>query len=97
MHTERIKELNLRNDIDLIESVGVKLHYNKNIDEKLFEELKNEYHFIYIAVGAKKSKKLKIDGEYLPGVYDQLSFLFKVRSGQNTLLAHLEEILKRRL
>jgi len=84
----RLSDEQVNDDINLIESVGVKLHYNKNVDEEFFQQLKKENNFIYIAVGAKKSKKLKIKGEDLPGVYDQLSFLFKVRSGENFILGN---------
>ncbi len=79
----RLSDDQVKNDIDLIESVGVKLHYNQNVDEEIFNQLRAENDFVYIAVGAKNSKKLKIEGENLNGVYDQLSFLFKVRSGEN--------------
>jgi putative selenate reductase len=79
----RLSDDQVKNDIDLIESVGVKLHYNQNVDEEMFNELKEKNDFVYVAVGAKNSKKLKIEGEKLKGVYDQLSFLFKVRNGED--------------
>jgi putative selenate reductase len=79
----RLSNDQVKNDIELIESVGVKLHYNQNVDEEMFEKLKLNKDFVYIAVGAQKSKKLKIEGEDLPGVYDQLGFLFKVKNGYN--------------
>ena len=78
----RLSDDQVKNDIDLIESVGVKLHYNQNVDEEMFNQLRAKNDFVYIAVGAKNSKKLKIEGENLNGVYDQLSFLFKVRNGE---------------
>ena len=78
----RLSDEQVKNDIYLVESVGISLHYNQNVDEDFFQRLKKENDFIYIAVGAKKSKKLNIEGEKLPGVYNQLDFLFKVRSGE---------------
>lgn len=78
----RLSDEQIKDDIELIESVGVRLHYNQKVDEKFFNQLKKENDFVFIAVGAKDSKKLKIEGEELEGVYDQLSFLFKVRSGK---------------
>lgn len=84
----RLSDHQVKNDIDLIESVGVKLHYNKNVDEEFYHQLKKENDFVYLAVGAKKSKKLKIEGEDLPNVYDQLSFLNKVRSGEEFILGN---------
>ena len=79
----RLNDEQVKNDIDLIESVGVKLHYNQNVDEEMFTQLKAKNDFVYIAVGAKNSKKLKIDGENLKGVYDQLSFLSKVKNRED--------------
>jgi putative selenate reductase len=86
--TFRLSDDQVKNDLDLIESVGVKIHYNQNVDEKKFEQLKANNDFLYIAVGAKNSKKLQIPGEELPGVFDQLSFLFKVRNGESFKLGN---------
>ena len=86
--TFRLSDDQVKNDIDLIESVGVKLNYNQNVDEEMFNQLREKNDFVYIAVGAKNSKKLKIEGENLNGVYDQLSFLFKVRNGENFTLGN---------
>ena len=82
----RLSDDQVKNDIDLIESIGVKINYNQNVDEEAFNQLRKENDFVYIAVGAKNSKKLKIEGENLNGVYDQLSFLFKVKSGEDFIL-----------
>ena len=79
----RLSDDQVKNDIELIESVGVKLHYNQNVDEEMFNQSRAKNDFVYIAVGAKNSKKLKIEGENLNGVYDQLSFLFKVKNGES--------------
>jgi putative selenate reductase len=82
----RLSDDQVKNDIDLIESVGVKINYNQNVDEEMFKRLRASNDFVYIAVGAKESKKLKIEGEELKGVYDQLSFLFKIRNEENFTL-----------
>jgi putative selenate reductase len=79
----RLSDEQFNNDIDLIESVGVKIHYNQNVDEEMFNQLRGKNDFVYVAVGAKDSKKLQIAGENLPGVYDQLTFLAKVRNGES--------------
>ena len=86
--TFRLSDDQVKNDIDLIESVGVIIHYNQNVDEEMFNQLKVNNDFVYIAVGAKDSKKLQIPGEDLPGVLDQLSFLFKVRNGESFKLGN---------
>jgi putative selenate reductase len=80
--TFRLSDEQVRSDIDLIESVGVKIHFNQNVDLEMFNKLRAKNDFVYIAVGAKNSKKLQIPGENLSGVYDQLTFLSKVRNGE---------------
>jgi putative selenate reductase len=82
----RLSDDQVKNDIKLIQSIGVKIRYNQNVDEEMFEQLKVNNDFVYIAVGAKESKKLNIVGEELKAVHDQLGFLFKVKNGEEIKL-----------
>lgn len=52
------------------------------MDTDQFNILHTDYDFIFIAVGALKGKKLNVEGESLPGVYDQLTFLSDVLKGE---------------
>ena len=79
----RISEEAIRSDIENIASLGVKFNYNVEITKDYFNQLRKDFNFIYVAVGARKGKKLNIKGEDLDGVYDQLTFLSMVRSGVN--------------
>jgi len=79
--TFRLTDNQIEDDIKLIEALGVNLHYNQKVDKEFFSNLQRTNDFIYIGIGAQKSKKLKIPGEELEGVLDQLSFLSKVRRG----------------
>jgi putative selenate reductase len=79
----RLSDDQITDDIDLIKSVGVNLHFNHTVDKESFKELQKKNDYIYISVGAKNSKKLQIPGEDYPGVFDQLTFLFKTRSGES--------------
>ncbi|UCH66659.1 MAG: putative selenate reductase subunit YgfK [Ignavibacterium sp.] len=79
----RLSDEQIKDDIDLIKSIGVNLHFNHEVDKESFKELQSKNDYIYLSVGAKDSKKLQIPGEDFFGVYDQLSFLFKVRSGKS--------------
>ena len=86
--TFRLSNEQVKNDIDLIKSVSVTIHFDQNVDEKMFHQLRKKNDFVYIAVGAKNSKKLQIKGENLSGVYDQLSFLSKVRNSETFTLGN---------
>jgi putative selenate reductase len=78
----RLDDDSLKKDIEGIVALGVKIHYGSKIDLKRFEELRNTYQYVYVAVGAQKGLNLGIPGDDAPGVYDQISFLSAVRRGQ---------------
>lgn len=58
----RLSEKSLEEDIRRIEKMGVTIHYGNKVNRDRFRELKEKFDFIYIAVGAQKSKNLKVDG-----------------------------------
>jgi putative selenate reductase len=80
--TFRLSDKQIEDDIKLIEQLGVNLHYNQKVNKEFFAKLKRSNDFIFIGIGAQKSKELMIPGEELDGVLDQLSFLSKVRRGK---------------
>lgn len=79
--TFRLTDKQITDDLKIIEQLGVSLHFNTKVDIDFFNGLKQKNDFIFIGIGASLSKKLKIPGEELNGVLDQLSFLSKVRNG----------------
>ncbi len=79
----RLRGDNLEKDVENIKSLGVKFHFEKEVTAQEFNEMLSVYDFVYIAVGARKGKKLGIEGENLNGVYDQLTFLAKVKENSN--------------
>ncbi len=78
----RLDDDSLAKDIDGIVALGVNIHYGSAINSKKFEQLRNTYQYIYIAVGAQSGLDLGIPGEDAPGVYDQISFLRAVNRNQ---------------
>jgi putative selenate reductase len=68
-------------DVELVKSVGANLHFNHKVDAAFFEQLKKDCSYIFIGIGAQKSKKLEIPGEDAEGVFDQLQFLSIIRRG----------------
>lgn len=81
----RLPAEKIARDINRIEELGVKIHYNTKVDKQLFEKLKREYDFIYISSGAQRSKRLLIEGEESNKVIDALSFLSHIKMGENIL------------
>jgi putative selenate reductase len=70
-------------DVKRITEAGVKIHFNKQVDQNLFETLRNKNDFVYIAAGAQKSRMLKIPGNPGGSLLDPLRFLFDVKSGNS--------------
>ncbi|MBU3916640.1 FAD-dependent oxidoreductase, partial [bacterium] len=75
----RLDDESLKKDIDSITDLGVKIHYNSQVDKSGFDKIRQTYDFVYIAVGAQDYVKLGIPGEDADGIIDQLSFLSDVR------------------
>jgi putative selenate reductase len=71
----RLDDDSLKKDIDGIVALGVKIHYGSAVNSKRFEQLRNTYQYVYIAVGAQSGLNLGIPGEDAPGVFDQIGFL----------------------
>ncbi len=78
----RLSDKSVANDLSLFNNLGIKFHFNKKIDSEMFNQIREEFNFIYIGVGAQKSKKLGVPGENLEGIFDQLSFLSRIRQGE---------------
>ncbi|NQV36875.1 MAG: putative selenate reductase subunit YgfK [Candidatus Marinimicrobia bacterium] len=78
----RLTDDSIKNDTKLVESVGVKIHYNSLVDKNHFEKLQQEFDYLYLGAGAQNNKKLNIEGEDSPKVVEPLTFLSKVRRGE---------------
>jgi putative selenate reductase len=71
-------------DIRRIEDLGVKIQFSTKVDKPLFEKLRAENDFVYLAAGAQKSMPFSIEGAEANGVLDPLDFLFRVKQGLPT-------------
>lgn len=77
----RLKENALLRDIERVRKLGVDIHYNARIDKVSFQKIREEYNFVYIAVGAQIIKKMDIPGEDVLGVTDPIEFLSAIKKG----------------
>lgn len=77
----RLTDQAIDRDIERITRLGVNIHYSHPITRSDFTELKSQYDYVYISVGAQKSAKLDIEGIDADGVIDPLTFLMDVKSG----------------
>ncbi len=77
----RLTEEAIAKDFKRVMDLGVNIHYNQKVDYNKFHDLKKDFNFIYIGVGAQISTSLNIEGINSSGVIDPLEFLFKVKQG----------------
>lgn len=78
----RLDDGSLNKDIEAIIALGVKVNTNTSITVEKFNEIREKSDYVYVAVGAQNSLPLDIPGIDTPGVFDQLSFLSKVRGNE---------------
>jgi putative selenate reductase len=77
----RLPAEDLAKDIERIQASGVRIVYEMPVTKDIFNSLRSEHDYVYIATGAKASKKLDIPGSQMQGVLDPLVFLADVKSG----------------
>ena len=68
----------MKQEIDIIREAGVEIKTNTKVNslEKIFEK---GYSAIFLAIGAHKAIRLRIEGDDSPGVIQCLSFLRDVK------------------
>ena len=79
----RLDRSALKGEIEVLEKMGVHFQMNTEIGKDItIQQLRDEgYKGFYVAIGAKKSSKLRIPGEDLTGVYGGVDFLREVNLG----------------
>ncbi len=66
----RLSKQIVKESIDRILDLGIKVEYNKQLGKDLnLENLKQNYDAIFLSIGANVSCKMEIEGENLQGVY----------------------------
>lgn len=78
----RLKMESIRKDIERIENLGVKIHYNSKVDGEFFARLRREYNSVYIAAGAQRFKTFQLEGENASGVLNAFDFLKNIKQGK---------------
>jgi putative selenate reductase len=78
----------IEQDINRIRALGVNFHLGVEVDQTLFERLREKYDYLYLAVGAQQNRPLGIPGEHLPNVLEPLKFLSRLRRGQGVKIGN---------
>jgi NADPH-dependent glutamate synthase beta subunit-like oxidoreductase len=83
----------LQREVAQIEALGPIIHTEKVIDAKTLSELLKSHQGVYVACGHSKTMALHVPGETLPAVQDGLSFLAKLRTGQQPAVPGLSAVI----
>lgn len=66
----RLPKLIVKQTVNKILNLGIKVEYNKELGKNLFiEDIIQKYDAIFLAIGANISSKMGVEGEELQGVY----------------------------
>jgi len=74
----------LAGEVDDIRALGVEIICNTRVGRDIsFEKVNEEYDYIYLAPGAHKSQRMRVEGEDLNGVFGGVEFLrdFNINEG----------------
>ncbi len=78
----RLPNATLEGDLVRLRELGVQIHLGQSLGRDFsLADLRRDYPYVFLGVGAQKGKRLGIPGEDTPGVMDALDFLDKVRAG----------------
>jgi NADPH-dependent glutamate synthase beta subunit-like oxidoreductase len=79
----RLPKKILAKEVENIRGVGVEFTFDTEIGKDIaFDELKEKYDAVYLAVGVWRSRRMGVPGEDLPGVLSGLEFLARINSGE---------------
>ncbi|MBN2539567.1 MAG: FAD-dependent oxidoreductase [Deltaproteobacteria bacterium] len=66
----------LKAEVDGVRALGVEIQCNTRVGRDIsFEDVDKKYDYIYLAPGAHKSQRMRVDGEDVAGVFGGVEFL----------------------
>ncbi|PLX14056.1 MAG: putative selenate reductase subunit YgfK, partial [Marinilabiliales bacterium] len=80
----RLTDEAIAKDFKRVTDLGVQIHYNSPIDESKFKEVKENYNYLFVGVGAQLSAPFQLEGINSKGVLDSLQFLFQAKKQEET-------------
>ena len=79
----RFPEESLDKQIEYIQKIGVKIHFNTKVGKDIpFQKIYDEYDAVFIGVGFPKPWTLGIEGEDLEGSIQAVNFLYEINNGK---------------
>ena len=79
----RFPEESLDKQIEYIQKIGVKIHFNTKVGKDIsFEEIYKQYDAVFMGVGFPSPWTLGIKGEDLKGSIQAVNFLYEINNGK---------------
>ena len=73
----------LDKEIENIEKMGVKIHYNKRLGKDFtIQSLKGDFDAVFVAIGAWRASSMRCPGEDAGGVFGGIDVLYRVANGE---------------
>ncbi len=73
----------LDKEIENIEKMGVRIHYNKRLGKDFtIQSLKGDYDAVFVAIGAWSASEMRCPGEDSDGVFGGIDVLYRVANGE---------------
>jgi len=77
----------LKDEIDDIKALGIEIRCNTRVGRDIsFEKISEDFDYIYLAPGAHKSQKMRVEGEDMEGVFGGVEFLRDFNINEETWL-----------
>lgn len=85
----RINRDPLPDEAKMIEDLGVEFRMGTPIDTKeKLKKIEDEYECVFLGIGLGKDVALSYPGENLPGVWDSLDFIEKIKTGKKPAIGN---------
>ena len=79
----RFPEDSLDKQIEYIQKIGVKIHFNTKVGKDIsFKEIYDKHDAVFVGVGFPKAWTLGVEGEELEGSIQAVNFLYEINNGK---------------
>ena len=79
----RLQDEQVDIDVERILNLGAKIHFNYEVNNSNFDDLRNNFEFLFVGAGAQSSLKINLQGIDSKGVLDPLQFFYETRKNTN--------------
>jgi len=79
----RLNDEQLDMDLNRIRSMGISVQFGQRIDASAFNKMQRYYDYVYISIGAQRSRKLLLKGLPCDQLFEPIALLQSIKSGKS--------------